>query len=60
MEREHKIGRNRFCLIDISVNAYGQEEDKKYVYSSFYRANIRRGNTIIEFLNKSNTLFDIN
>lgn len=34
-------------IIDFSLNARGFEEDKMYVKHPFYRANVRRGNTLI-------------
>lgn len=34
-------------VIDFSLNARGPDEDKIYVKHSFFRNNIRRGNTII-------------
>lgn len=46
------MGKRKFNLIDISLNGHGQDEDKKYIRSVFYRENIRRGNTIIEDSNQ--------
>lgn len=34
-------------IIDFSMNARGPDEDKMYVKHSFYRHNIRRGNTLV-------------
>jgi hypothetical protein len=48
IEKSYTLNKRKFNLIDISLNGYGQEEDKKYIRSAFYRRNIRRGNTIIE------------
>ena len=47
MEKQNALGRDKFCLIDISMSAEGQDEDKLYMESSFYRTNLRRGNTLI-------------
>ncbi len=32
------------------MNAEGQDEDKIYIESTFYRTNIRRGNSLIDFV----------
>lgn len=48
VEKSYVLGRKKFTLIDMWLNGLGQEEDKKYVRSTFYRKNIRAGNTIIE------------
>jgi hypothetical protein len=54
VDKSYTVDRKKFNLIDISLNSYGQEEDKKYIRSEFYRKNIRRGNTIIENPKNSN------
>ena len=32
------------------MNAESQDEDKMYLESTFYRTNIRRGNSLIDFV----------
>lgn len=54
VDKSYTVDRKKFNLIDISLNSYGQEEDKRYIRSEFYRKNIRRGNTIIENTKNSN------
>jgi hypothetical protein len=56
VEKSYALTARKFNLIDISLNGYGQDEDKKYVQSAFYRKNIRRGNTIIE--NSKNSYYN--
>ena len=52
MEKNYTLRKDKFSLFDLSLRAYGQDEDKEYVRSAFYRANIRRGNTIIKNVRK--------
>ena len=42
--------RLNIVLNDISINAYGPNEDEIYAFNEWYRANIRRGNTVVQVL----------
>lgn len=50
MQKSNQLGKDKFSLFDISMNAEGQGEDKIYIDSTFYRTNIRRGNSLVEFV----------
>ncbi len=50
MQKSNELGKDKFSLFDISMNAEGQDEDKIYIDSTFYRTNIRRGNSLVEFV----------
>lgn len=50
MQKSNQLGKDKFSLFDISMNAEGQDEDKIYIDSTFYRTNIRRGNSLVEFI----------
>jgi len=45
-------------LTDLSINARGEDEDKIYLKKEFLIKNIRRGNTIITYINRNNNTYE--